>query len=151
MEGDQGRVAFVYHHRALRFYLLLATSVWLAFGLFGALEPLFIRDVLEADPETIGWINTLIGVGLVAGTVVAPRLSPQRRTSTTAVGLLALNGVGSTRYVGTNRLWVVAVGSIFWGLVIGVFAPLARTLTHLNSPDHLVGRVMGVTTRRPAS
>jgi hypothetical protein len=32
---------------------------------------------------------------------------------------------------------------VVWGLVIGAFFPLLRTLIHLNSPEELVGRITG--------
>ena len=48
-------------------------------------------------------------------------------------------------YVGTDQLRVVVVAGVFWGLIIGVMAPLLRTLIQLNSPESLMGRITGVT------
>lgn len=134
---------YSYSHRRLRFYILIGTSVWLLFGLFGALEPLFFRDVLGTGPEAIGWVNSIFGVGLVLGTMIAPRLPEAARGARGLVALVALNGLGSILYVGTALIPVVAMGGFTWGLIIGAFAPIARTLIHLNSPDHLVGRITG--------
>ncbi len=135
---------FSFGHDRIRFYLLVGASVWLLFGLFSALEPLFFRDVLGRGPETIGWVNTLFGTGLVAGTVMAARLPERLRTARTVLLLMALNGLGSAIYVGTANLTVVVVGGMLWGFVIGLFAPLVRTLLHLNSPESLVGRITSV-------
>jgi predicted MFS family arabinose efflux permease len=137
--------AYVYGHRRLRFYVLVATAIWGLFGLFAALEPLFYRDVLGRGPETIGFVNAIFGGGLVLGTVVAARLPTALRTARTVVVLLAANGLGAIVYIGTRNLLVVVVGGVIWGVIIGVFAPLVRTMIHLNSPEALTGRVMGTT------
>lgn len=134
---------FSYSNHRLRFYILIGTSVWLLFGLFGALEPLFFRDVLGTGPEAIGWVNSIFGIGLVGGTLLAPRLPAGARGARGVVTLVALNGLGSILYVGTRFIPVVAVGGFAWGLIIGTFAPIVRTLIHLNSPDGMVGRITG--------
>ena len=135
----------VYGNRRLRFYVLAATSVWLLFGLFGALEPLFYRDVLGTGPEAIGLVNMLLGIGLVAGTLGVARLSARRRSAVTTVGLLGASGAIGVAYVGTDRLWVVIVAGTMWGVVLGAFLPLVRTLIQLNTTEEVMGRVMGTT------
>lgn len=135
----------VYSSRRLRYYVLAATAVWTAFGFFGALEPLFFRDVLEVGPETLGVINTIFGVGLLGGTLAIRRLPDALRGARGVALFTGLNGVGALIYVGTARLPVVMTGAMVWGVIVGVMAPLTRTMIHLNSPAGQVGRVMGVT------
>lgn len=137
---------YVYRHPRLRFYIMAATSMWLLFGLFSALEPIFYRDVLGKGPEAIGVVNSLLGVGLVAGTVAAARLPQHRRSARMVLLLLAANGVGAIVYIATDNYGVVIGGAIAWGVVVGLFLPLVRTMIHLNSPDEMLGRVMGTTT-----
>jgi hypothetical protein len=60
--------------------------------------------------------------------------------------LLAANGVGAIVYIATDNYGVVIGGAIAWGVVVGLFLPLVRTMIHLNSPDEMLGRVMGTTT-----
>ncbi len=136
-------LAFSWANQRLRFYLGMGASAWLIFGLFTALEPLFFRDVLGEGPETIGWVNSLFGVGLVGGTILANRFTDRLRSARSVLVLLALNGVGTLIYVGTSVLTVVAIGGIVWGTVIGLFAPAVRTMLHVNSPIDMVGRVIG--------
>lgn len=135
----------VYSIRRLRFYVIAATSVWLMFGLFSALEPLFYRDVLSSTPETMGWVNGIFGAGLLTGTIAATRLPSRFRGARTVILLVMANGVGSVLYTGTALLAVVTLGAVVWGFIIGVFAPLVRTMIHLNTPEGMVGRVMGTT------
>ena len=149
-EGSHGfqelREGFRYSYgsRRLRFYLILGSLVWILFGTFSALEPLFYRDVLGVAPETLGWVNSLFGVGLVAGTIISGRLPQHLRTARTLVILVALNSVGDLLYVGTNRLPVVVVAGMTWGLIIGTMAPLLRTMIQINSPEEMMGRITGV-------
>jgi predicted MFS family arabinose efflux permease len=137
--------AYTYRHRRLRFYILLGSSVWLMFGTFSTLEPLFFRDVLEVEVQTLGWVNSILGVGLVGGTWISSRLASKYRTARTLTILVGLTGVGSFLYVATDRLQVVVAAGVIWGVIIGVMAPLLRTLIQLNSPDEMVGRITGVT------
>ncbi len=136
---------FAYRHQRLRFYIWLGSSVWVLFGTFSALEPLFYRDILGATPETLGWVNSIFGLGLVGGTVIASRLTARYRTARTLVVIVSMNALGVLAYVGTDQLRVVVVAGVFWGLLIGIMAPLLRTLIQLNTPDELMGRITGVT------
>ena len=137
--------SYAYGQRPLRYIVLMASVVWLSFGTFGALEPLFFRDVVGASgPEVLGWVNTVFGLGLVAGAVSLGRL-PDGLVSARGLALLtALNGGAALLYVGTGNLAVVLVGAVVWGSMIGLLVPVIRTLLHLNSPEEMVGRITGV-------
>jgi MFS family permease len=133
-----------YGHRGLRFYLLLGTAVWMGFGAFGALEPLFYRDVVHVGVQVIGWSNTVFGLGLMAGAWLLPRL-PRGLVSARGIGWMAiLTGLGAVLYVGTADLRIIMVGALLWGAIIGVSEPLLRTLIQADSPDALVGRIAGI-------
>jgi hypothetical protein len=117
--------------------------MWFGFGAFAALEPLFFRDVVGVGVEWIGYMNTLFGLGMVAGAALLPRLpAAVVGARGLAVGT-ALVGLGSVGYVGTADLRFIAVGALAWGLVIGGIEPLLRTLIHLDAPHEYVGRVVG--------
>jgi MFS family permease len=137
--------SYAYGHQRLRFYIWLGSSVWVLFGTFSVLEPLFYRDILGVEPETLGWVNSIFGLGLVGGTVIASRLPARYRSARTLVVIVAMNALGVLVYVGTDQLRVVVVAGVFWGLLIGVMAPLLRTLIQLNTPEDLMGRITGVT------
>ena len=135
---------FTYGHPRLRFYIFLGSTVWLLFGTFSALEPLFFRDVLGVEVETLGWVNSIFGIGLVSGTVIAARFPARLRTASFLTLLVGMNAAGVLAYVGTDMLQVVVAAGVFWGLIIGMMAPLHRTMVQLNAPSEMVGRVMGV-------
>lgn len=132
-----------YGIRAVRYYVLMGTLMWFSFGAFGALEPLFYRDVVGTGVETIGYMNSLFGLGIAVGAWGLTRLPSQftsARTLATGVGIM---GLCATLYVGTPDLRVIAVGAFVWGAVIGAVEPLLRTLMQLDTPEEYLGRVMG--------
>lgn len=133
----------VYSSRGLRYFVLMGTAMWLGFGAFGAIEPLFYRDVLGRGVETIGWVNSIFGIGMLAGAALLPRL-PRSALSARGLAIAAtLTGLGGLLYVGTRDLRVVVGGAVVWGLIIGAADPLLRTLIQSDSPDEMVGRVAG--------
>ncbi|HJQ91260.1 MAG TPA: MFS transporter, partial [Acidimicrobiia bacterium] len=111
--------SYAYSRHRLRFYIWIGSSVWVLFGTFSALEPLFYRDILQVEPATLGWVNSIFGIGLITGTWIASRLSARYRTARSLVLIVALNSVGVLAYVGTDQLRVVVVAGVFWGLIIG--------------------------------
>lgn len=136
--------SFAYGHDRLRLYIWLGSSVWLLFGFFSALEPLFFRDVVGVEVETMGWVNSIFGLGLVAGTWLSGKIPGRLRTARTLAVLVGLNALGVVAYVGTGRLPIVMTAGVLWGVIIGAMVPLHRTLIQLNTPEPLVGRIMGV-------
>lgn len=132
-----------YNVRALRFYVFAGTLLWLSFGSFGVLEPLFFRDVVGASAETLGWVNMMYGLGMLIGAAALPRLPDGVVSARGLAAVVATSGLGSILYVGFPNLRVVFVGAVVWGSIIGLFAPLWRTLIHRDSPRSAVGRVIG--------
>jgi predicted MFS family arabinose efflux permease len=131
--------------RSLRYYVGAGVLVWLTFGAFGALEPLFFRDVVGTDIERMSWINAILGMGFLAGAALLPRL-PRKIISARGLALVvALTGAGTVLYVGSPDLRIIAVGGFLWALIIGVLEPLLRTLLQRDAPPDRVGRVMGTT------
>ena len=132
-----------YERRSVRYYVLVGSAIWLGFGAFGALEPLFYRDVVHTGVTTIGWMNSFFGIGIAFGAILLPRL-PGRVVSARGLALGAATiGLGGIAYVGTTRLAIIAAGALVWGVAIGVVEPLMRTLIHLDTPEETLGRVMG--------
>jgi MFS transporter, DHA3 family, macrolide efflux protein len=137
--------AFAWTRRPLRLYLSVFAALWLSFGAFGALEPLFYRDVLGTGPEALGWVNTVFGAGVIIGSILLGRAPQRFLCARTALVGAAGSGIGAIVYTGTDDLRVVVVGAVYWGVVLGVMFPMVRTLIQLGTPDHLIGRVMGTT------
>lgn len=134
---------FAYSLPALRYLLLLAALIWMSFAAFGALEPLYFREVLRTGPEAIGWVNAIFGAGVAAGTLLVDRF-PRAIASVCAITLLTVtSGLGAVAYTGTADIRVVIAAAPIWGAVVGVLLPSLRTLIQLHTPDAFLGRTMG--------
>ena len=132
-----------YGLRPIRYYLLTGSLIWMSFGAFGALEPLFFRDVVGTGVETIGWVNSIFGAGFITGAWLLPRL-PRRILSARGLAFCAtFVGLGAVLYVASTNLRIIAVGAFVWAFVIGIVEPLLRTLMHRDTPRGLIGRVIG--------
>jgi DHA3 family macrolide efflux protein-like MFS transporter len=133
---------YVYTNRALRYPVLLGTVMWIGFGSFGALEPLFYRDVLKVGIETLGYVNTVFGLGLAAGAWLAARLPARLMTARGLALVSVLVGLGGVLYVGTRSIVIVAIGAITWGVVAGVTEVVLKVVMQSATPDEYMGRSM---------
>ncbi len=134
----------VYGLRNVRYYVLMGSIVWMSFGAFGALEPLFFRDVVGTGIEAVGYMNSLFGLGFMVGAASLARL-PRKYITARALNVFMIGvGMGTVLYVGSADLRIIAVGAFVWASVIGLMEPLLRTLIHRDAPHAVVGRVMGI-------
>jgi MFS family permease len=95
----------------------LGFGLWLTFGMFLVLEPVFVRDVLNQPVKTFALLQTAFGLGLV-GTGTA--LSSLRRylESTSRMGpVIFAAGVAAAIYAATPVL-AVTFASAAWGTCV---------------------------------
>lgn len=134
---------FAYRSRSVRLCLIAGATVWLSFASFVSLESLFYRDVLHSGPALLGWIMSLFGAALLAGSLLLSRLPATFVSARSAVVLVIVLGIGEVVYIGTDKLPVVILGNTIWGIAMGMLFPVLRTLVQLVTPEPLIGRVMG--------
>lgn len=137
-------VRFAYGQPRIRFVLLLGMLVWISFGAFSALEPIFFREVVRTGPAALGVVNSIFGVGMALGAMLMGRYSRRLLTMRVAVVLTVAAGFGAIAYSGTGVVTIVAIGGFAWGLVLGLLLPVLRTLLQAVTPDHLQGRAISV-------
>jgi MFS family permease len=137
-------IRFAYRQPRVRFVLLLGVMIWVSFGAFSALEPIFFREVVKTGPAALGIVNSIFGVGMALGAMLMGRYSRRLLTMRVATVLTVAAGFGAIAYAGTPWLTVVAVGGLAWGLVLGALLPVLRTLLQAVTPDHMQGRAISV-------
>lgn len=129
----------------LRSLLGITTVLGLAIATTTLLLPEFARDVLGQQSLAASALNVFMSVGMMTTSmVIATRWTPSRpgllltvfSTITMGGGLVAL---------GLSRTYLVtALCALAWGLCGGVVMTTLRTLTQVNTPPELMGRVMGL-------
>jgi MFS family permease len=111
-----------------------------------ALLPIFAQDILDVGPRGYGWLYAAPSMGAVVASVgmlaAVDRIERRGVVLLGAVGVygLAAAGFGLSRDFGLTLLCLAATGAA--DTVSGVLRNLIR---QLETPDHLRGRMVGVT------
>lgn len=121
----------------------LGFSLWLAFGTFLVLEPVFVRDVLQAPVTTFALLQTAFGVGLVVTGFLLPRVAHRLASVSAMSVVMALAGLAALCYAGTNVVPVAFAGSLLWGGCVALFSAPSRTLLMRRTPESAHGRALG--------
>jgi ENTS family enterobactin (siderophore) exporter len=126
-----------------RFVLVLNTGSWIGISFFIVLEPLFVDEILGAEAVILGLLQTAFGIGAVIGAAIAAR-AERRVGPALLAATIGICGTGMIAYTATSSVAVAAAGVAWWGVGIGLWAPLARTMIHRGVPTAQHGRVNGV-------
>lgn len=122
--------------------MLLGVAVFCSWGASMVMEPLYVRDVLHRSSVTFGWLQTIFGLGLIAMTVVLPRLGDRVVSVKSQAAAVLFSAVAVTVYLASGSLPVAAVGIFLWGAITAVFLPPFYTLLQRSTPADSHGRVM---------
>ncbi|MGZ4714536.1 MAG: MFS transporter [Acidimicrobiia bacterium] len=129
---------------ALRSLFALAGSVYLIWGAFIVVEPIYVREVLHGSPTLFAMLQSTFGVGLVLTGIVVSRLG-ERLVRWSVVCAAAIGSAfGAALYVGTATIAVAFVGLFLWGVVTAVLIAPLRTLMQRASPVETHGRVFAL-------
>lgn len=129
---------------ALQRLLIAATSVYLIWGAFIVVEPIYVREILHGTPTTFALLQTTFGVGLVATGLVVTRLGNRvARTGVVCAGAIG-SGLAAMVYVGSATTAIAFGGILLWGIVTGMFIAPLRTLVQRESPVEAHGRVFAL-------
>ena len=136
-------VGFVWHHHYLRALVLFTTVIGTAFALAQAVTALLFLDRFEVSPALFGLVTAGIGIGGVAGSLlagVAVRRLGRGHTMlwATVLGGLGLFGVGfaPNAWIATVAYGLGAGGVSMWNVPWG-------SLRQAIIPGHMLGRAIG--------
>lgn len=129
---------------AVRWTLSLCLVVYLTWGTFVVIEPLYARDVLGASATTFALFQAVFGAALVLTGLLLPRLG-DRVASPGFIGMsVMLSGVAAALYVGTHWVAAAYLGVALWGVDVAFFAAPVRTLLQKHTEPDLHGRVLAL-------
>jgi MFS family permease len=129
---------------ALRHLFVLAGSVYLIWGAFIVVEPIYVREVLHGSPTLFAMLQSTFGVGLVLTGLVVARLGERLVRWSVVCAAAAGSAVGAALYVGTANVVVAFVGLFVWGVVTALLIAPMRTLMQRSAPVEAHGRVFAL-------
>jgi len=127
-----------------RFVLTLSLAVFLTWGTFLVIEPLYARQVLHQSATVFALLQMAFGVGLVATGLTLPRLGGRVVGTRPLAASVMLSGLAAATYIGTHLLAVAFIGVFLWGVDVGFYFAPAQTLLQRATPMSAHGRVMGL-------
>ncbi|HEX5615826.1 MAG TPA: MFS transporter [Acidimicrobiia bacterium] len=123
---------------------LLGGSVYLVWGAYAVVEPLYVRDVLGRSETTFALLQSVFGIALVTNGLLVPRIGERvARLGTVRLAALA-SGLAAILYLGTDNLVVAALGVGVWGGATAWFVVPQRTLVQRATPMSAHGRVLAI-------
>jgi len=136
-------VGFVWHHRYLRSLVFFTTVVGTMFALAQAITALLFLDQFGVTPAMFGLVTAGIGVGGVAGSLLAgPAVKKFGRGHTmlwaTVIGGAGLTGVGLA-----PNAWIATVAYGFGAAGVSMWNVPWGSLRQAIIPEHMLGRAIG--------
>lgn len=134
-------VKFVATHPVISFVLLAMGAGMFAISCFGPLIAVYVRDVLKADSVLFGIINSLIGVGMIVGTLLLNKFTRNRaKNHLPLFGLFIMGAFVFVMAIFNNvamtalAMFGVGIGAVF------IFVS-AQTMMQGHTPMEMMGRV----------
>ena len=110
---------------------------------YNQLLPIFARDILEAGPEGLGTLMTVMGVGSVLGSVIIVVMPPRRQSVFLFSSLIGLSLLLVAFAASTSFALSIGIMALI-GVAQSIYLATNNTLVQLAVPDALQGRVMSV-------
>jgi MFS family permease len=114
------------------------------FGGAAALLPVYAKDILQAGPTGLGWLQAAPSLGAVTTAIITTHLPPLKKAGRSL--LLAVAGFGVTTIIfGFSRnFWLSLVMLFLTGAFDNISVVVRQTLVTILTPDEMRGRVSAV-------
>ncbi len=145
MRRDLGEGLRVVRDRpTVRDLLTLGCSVYLVWGAYAVIEPIYVRDVLHRPAQTFALLQAAFGIVLLVNGLLLPRFG-DRIVRMRTIRIAALGtALCAPFYVGTSKLAVAFTGIALWGAFTAWFLAPQRTLLQRATPIQAHGRVLAL-------
>jgi predicted MFS family arabinose efflux permease len=132
----------VWRTPVLRHIVSATFALHLLYGTAMLAEPLYVRDVLHKSPNVFAALQTVFGILMVVGGVIAARQGERMANfRSVAVGVIG-SGLTAILYLTTGTITIAFVGVAIWGLFTGFIGGPSVTVLQRNSDESAHGRVM---------
>lgn len=126
----------------LRRAVSLTFLVHLLYGAALLCEPLYVRDTLERSPGVFAALQTVFGVFMLSGGLLAARVGDRIATLRWVGAGVAASGLTAVVYLGTPWVAVAFLGVGLWGVATAIITGPSRTVLQRSAPERAHGRVL---------
>ncbi|HLY91867.1 MAG TPA: MFS transporter [Candidatus Angelobacter sp.] len=132
---------FIFTHAGLAFVFIAMATAMFVMSCFSPLISIYIRDSLSAGTKLFGIVSSMVGVGLIFGTLLVTRLVKTKSKAHVVLnGLLGL-GAGAAFLGGFHNIPMATLSTFTMGFAIAFVIVPAQTLYQQETPHEMVGRV----------
>jgi MFS family permease len=128
----------------VRQMLTLLSGVYLVWGAYIVIEPIYVRDVLHRPASTFALLQAGFGVMLLANSLLVARAGDRAAKLRTLRICALCCSLAAPLYVGTHYVAVAFIGITVWGASTGWLIAPRDTLLQRSTPVELHGRVLAV-------
>ena len=132
---------FIFTHPAISFVVLAMGAGMFALSCFGPLIAIYVRDLLHAGNGLYGVLSSLIGVGMVVGSLLLRRLTKNARKEIVVLAGLLMIGLAILLTALVQHAAVTALGMFGVGFGVAYIIAPSQALFQQETPVAMVGRV----------
>jgi predicted MFS family arabinose efflux permease len=129
---------------AVRDILGCCWSVYLVWGAYAVIEPLYVRDVLHRPASTFALLQAAFGTVLLLNALVVPRFGDRVASMRTLHVVALISAAAAPRSVGTPRVALAFGGIMVWGAATAWLIAPRDTLLQRATPVEMHGRVLAL-------
>jgi MFS family permease len=137
-------ISFVVRHKLLRTLILLTSAIGAFLSFAQAASILLFLDVFGVDVAAIGFVTAGVGLGALAGALIASRLVERFGRGRVMLGGSLVAGVGIAAAGFAPTLWLAVVGYAIGAGGVSVWNVPWGALRQDIVPGRLLGRVTGI-------
>jgi MFS family permease len=123
--------------------IVLTGVLTAAVGAVGVLTVPLAIDSLDLGEPGVGFLSTMISLGLLVGAAVSIMLASRRRLAVAIVASAAWFAVSGALFCVSTTVTVAVLASVTYGSAITLLDVLARTLLQRTASDDVLTRVFG--------
>jgi len=144
MQSMKEGIIYTFGFAPMRFIMLLMGMVSLIVMPYAVLLPVFARDVLRGNAQTLGFLMGASGLGAVSGAVYLASMKSTKGLGGIIAGAGVIMGIGLIAFSLSTVLWLSLLLMFFIGFGVMVHMASSNTLLQTIVDDDKRGRVMGL-------
>ena len=136
--------AIVRDRVTVRRILELVSSVYLVWGAYAVIEPIYVRDVLHRPASIFALLQAAFGCVLLANALLVTRVGERAAHMRVLRAAVVASAIAAPVYVGTNFVVAAFVGVSIWGGATAWLIAPRDTLLQRATPVQAHGRILAI-------